>query len=522
MKKSAVLALSAAIIITLSACGKKPDSSAVTYEIVDGRIVETVKSDGSASSGAAAGLPDNYIPSSEAGAQVYTSGDSAPGSSGFSSGNGNPYAGTAETGSAWTLNGDPQNLTAEEAGSMDISTVNEGISYFSTDEYNSLDSDTTGLIDGLKIKLETASEACREIYAAADKGSAYNVSLSSSDIAAMTAAIGAKGYPAVDSNGELNMQCWEVLDEFGTMQALTKEDIRETYFVVYPDGHITAFMLSRESGVWHLYSTSMAWNADGSFHIYSEGRYAVGEVRYTDKGWLIYSRDTSDFDENQKANTDSYVMVRVKPLSSELTVLCRRYVEPVGYFENNLFTTNWNQSNFAPVDFNSLYAYLFGMYHGTEMLSSYNVRNYYKAVQGTRLYVVPTEEFETVTTTYFNIDRSALKNISDYSSAAGGYFFLGYSYDYYNVTPRTPFPEVVSAVTNSDGSITMVVDAVNPWYGTDRAFRHELTVMPGSGSVFKYVSNRLIEDENNILPQQKLSEMLNVERSKTTYTPVTG
>ena len=82
------------------------------------------------------------------------------------------------------------------------------------------------------------------------------------------------------------------------------------------------------------------------------------------------------------------------------------------------------------------------------------------------------------------------------------------------MTPRTPKPEVVSYTYNSDGSITMVVDAVNAWYGTDRAFRHELTVMPGEGSSFRYISNRLTEGTGNIMPAQKLSEMLNVEVTK--------
>ena len=210
-------------------------------------------------------------------------------------------------------------------------------------------------------------------------------------------------------------------------------------------------------------------------------------------------------------------MVRILPLDSEMRTLCKRYVEPVGYFENNLFTTDWNEGNMGPIDFNSLYSYVFGLYNGTDMLSSYNVRNYYKAVQGTKLYLIPEDIFENNTTVYFNIDRSALKNISDYSAQLGGYFFLGYNRDYYNVTPRTPSPEVVDYSYNTDGTITLTVDAVNKWYGTDRAFRHTLVVRPTDGVSFRYVSNTLQQDPGNILPPMKLSEMLNVELTKTTF-----
>ena len=157
------------------------------------------------------------------------------------------------------------------------------------------------------------------------------------------------------------------------------------------------------------------------------------------------------------------------------------------------------------------------MYNGTEMLSSYNARSYYHTVAGTKLYLIPQDIFENNVGVYFRIDSGTLRAISDYTAQLRGYLFLGYDTDYYNVTPRTPFPEVVSYTYNSNGTITMVVDAVNKWYGTDKSFRHELTVRPGNGTTFQYVSNRLLEAEETMLPAQKLAEMLNVERAKTPY-----
>lgn len=486
MNKKIIIAFLVVYIIFIAGCSKKEEPGK-TYEIIDGKIV--LVDSGSSGTHDAVQLPDNYVPSNGS----------------------NPFG--SEIPATDFFDNSQEEVTAAEAGNADSSSVNEGVSYLPGTE----SSDGYGLVDALIIKLETAADACREIYRTADKGDAANVTLSMSDVASMITAIGNAGYAAQDSTGKLNMQNYSALNTFGEMLSLSKDDIRETYFIVYPDGHISGFMLSRESQVWHLYSASMAWNDDLGIRVYSQGRYAVGRVKYTDKGWLIYSRDSSDFDENMQANTDSYVMIRVLPYDSEKRVLCEKYVEPVGYLENNLFTTNWSEANMGPIDFNSLYAYLFGMYNGTQMLSSYNVRNYYKAVQGTRLYLVPTDTFENTVTTYFNIDRAALKNISDYNAQLGGYFFLGYDRDYYNVAPKTPSPEVVSYTYNSNGSITMVVDAVNRWYGTDRAFRHELTVMPGSGASFRYMSNTLIEDESNIIPQKKLAEMLDVELTKTTF-----
>lgn len=409
----------------------------------------------------------------------------------------------------------PEEEIFPEAGTFDTSQINEGTAYVK-EAYNSQASDVNGVLAKLKEDLGKAADACREAYISAYKGEAVNVSLSDEGMASMLNAIGEAGYSACDSLGEFDMRAYSAMDSFGRRISTEEGNISGTYFVVYRDGHLSGFTLARESGVWHIYSASAAWNDDCSYRVYSEGRYAVGKAEYTEKGWLIYSRDTSDFDENQKANTDSYIMIKVLPADPEARALCKKYVECVGYFENNLFTTDWSEANMVPIDFNSLYAYVFALYNGTDMLSSYNVRTYYKAVAGTRLYLVPEDIFENNTGVYFNIGKSTLRAISDYSSQLGGYFFLGYNTDYFNVTPRTPFPEVVAYEYNSNGTITLTVDAVNKWYGTDRAFRHILTVRP-EGNAFKFVSNTLVQDEANIIPAQKLSVMLDVERTKTDY-----
>ena len=62
----------------------------------------------------------------------------------------------------------------------------------------------------------------------------------------------------------------------------------------------------------------------------------------------------------------------------------------------------------------------------------------------------------------------------------------------------------------------MQVDAINKWYGTDRAFSHQVTIRE-TGTGFQYVSNNLYIDENSIVPQCNLSYLLDVERAKTDY-----
>ena len=382
-------------------------------------------------------------------------------------------------------------------------------------EYNTISSADKAEIRAVREELLSVAEACREVYDGAEKSSALNAVLPDGDYYAMVARIGSLGCAATDSTGRWDMEGAEGLAELCRMIG-SGSDCAGTYYVVYPDGQISAYHLSRRLGEWHLITMSLGWKK-GEPEIYSQGQFVISDVQYTDKGWLIYNRDTGSFDDNQRSNTTSWVFVRVQPCDSVKKELCRKYVEPIGYFENNLFTTTWSRNNPGPIDFNSLYAYLFGMYHGTEMLSSYNIHSYYTNLPGTDLYMVPRERFEEVVQYYFDISSASLINISDFNSAAGGYFFLGYQSEYYNVTPRTPEPEVTDYWYNADGSLTLRVDAVNKWYGTDRAFTHELTVAEYGDGHFMYLGNTLIDRPENILPENKLCYLLDLEREKTPY-----
>ena len=385
-----------------------------------------------------------------------------------------------------------------------------------SEKYNSIDDTDKKEKNAVREELLTVAEGCRDIYEQADKGSSINVVLDTATVQAMVVRIGQMGYSAVDYLATMDMQCPDPIIYFGSTIA-TSEDTSVSYYMVYNDGQISVYHLGRSSGVWYLIAMSAVWDENCEPSILSEGRYVIGDVKYTEKGWLIYNRDTESFDDNQRANTNSYVFVRVLPYDSTKRALCEKYIEPIGYFENNLFTTTWTESDLGIIDFNSLFAYLFGMYNGTNCLTAANTANYFSAVTGTKLSLIPTDTFEAVVQHYFNIDSSVLKNISDYSSRLGGYFFLPYSEDSYNSSPRAPQPELVDYYYNSDGSLTMRVDAINEWYGTDKAFSHEVTIREDGNGGFKYVSNTLITDEDSIVPVGQLSSQLDIERAKTDY-----
>ena len=124
-------------------------------------------------------------------------------------------------------------------------------------------------------------------------------------------------------------------------------------------------------------------------------------------------------------------------------------------------------------------------------------------VDNTQLHLIPSAQFEEVIRSCFDISSEQIRALSDFSESLDGYYMCGFFTGYYSVMPRIPEPEVTDYRYNGDGTLTLMVDAVYPWYGTDRAFTHELTVRD-TETGFEYVSNYVYESGDNIFPEATL------------------
>ncbi len=338
-----------------------------------------------------------------------------------------------------------------------------------------------------------AAQLCHNVYQASEKGTTFNVILSEQVKLQMVDAVASLGFPVIDDNMEFDMRNPESLMEFGS------GTIPEAaYYIIHTDGHIGLNILTANTVI------SLSASFTDTPKIYLETEYALTDITYTDKGWLIYTRDQSQATDPKLFNVDPHTMIRVTPLSQELRTLCDTYILPMGYSENNLFIVNWSKNDYSQVDFSSLYAMLFGMTHNGENLTWYTAQKYYKQIDGTELFLIPETEFEAITQQYFDIPSPVLRRSNDYNPAQHGYYFLGWQTGYYHVVPRIPVPEVVAAWENSDGTLTMVVDALYSWHGTDRAFSHTVTVEPHSDGSFRYVANTVTEVKDSIFPKQEL------------------
>lgn len=355
-------------------------------------------------------------------------------------------------------------------------------------------------IRDLETEAEKAMKAAYGAYEAADKGSTVNVTLSKADLYAMVKAVGDAGYACIDYFETADMQNPQILEAFGEALNLGLSS-KAAYYVVHPDGKMHANVLMHsDDGTSGLYTISMEYTDGGKVRIYSSNQHNLPTLMYTQGGKLIFTKEADG----------SYFCVRVGAYGDDKRALEERYLSKISYTENNLFTVTWDGNFFNPVDFNSLYPILHGMYYGVDALiydTATPVAGFSK-VSGTGMHVVPYEQFERVIQQFFNVSTNTLRNLADNSSEYEGYFMLGYRTSYYGVNPHYPEPEIESYHTNSDGSITLRVNAVDPWQGTDKAFTHDLTVMETEDG-FKYLSNTIVsKNEEYVFP----TEVLKIER----------
>ena len=378
-------------------------------------------------------------------------------------------------------------------------------------EYDTVNEVPDKVMNALKKEAETAMLCTRDTYDSIDKGTTLNVVLSQDDVAQIVYALAENGYSAIDYFGNMDMQNPQQLIDFGNA-VNAGQDAEAVYYVVHTDGSIHANNLAYNNGVGSVITISVEWS-DGSPRIYSAGQFSLSEIKYTEKGWLICNRYTGSFDKDGKLGTDPHTFIRLVPYDDDKRALSERYLGSSAYSENNLFTCTWSSKNFGEIDFNCLYPILYGQYYGTEQLVSSNINALtgYATVEGTNMHIVPYEQFERVISHYFDIKTETIRATADNSSSYGGYFILGAQSSFYSSTTiHLPEPEITDYWYNSDGTLTLKIDAVYPWYGTDCAFTHELTVEETEDG-FIYVSNYVYDSSDNIFPDNVLKREREME-----------
>jgi len=287
--------------------------------------------------------------------------------------------------------------------------------------------------------------------------------------------MGSKGHIAVDVENQINMANAENAEMF-LSEVAENRDAGCTILQVMYDKSFVRFdfksggnnvMITRRFYVWE----------NNCFVEKNEENYKAYTWKYTD-GYLFFERYRMGGYDGDSA----YTALRVEPLDEKLRVLNRKYIKTIGYDSNNLFTTNWDESDMNKINYYDIYEALYKMKYG--MSSPYSDEGVTYMIEG-KLY-------EKVFQEYLPVSTDVLQHVNVYDVSRQMYQYRTRGMFDHSVTPVVPFPEVVDAEYNADGTITLIVNAVSEKDESGRLFTHKVTIKEKENDGFEYVSNDVL------------------------------
>lgn len=287
--------------------------------------------------------------------------------------------------------------------------------------------------------------------------------------------MGSKGYIAVDVENQINMANAENAEMF-LSEVAENRDAGCTILQVMYDKSFVRFdfksggnnvMITRRFYVWE----------NNCFVEKNEENYKAYTWKYTDR-YLFFERYRMGGYDGDSA----YTALRVEPLDEKLRVLNRKYIKTIGYDSNNLFTTNWDESDMNKINYYDIYEALYKMKYG--MSSPYSDEGVTYMIEG-KLY-------EKVFQEYLPVSTDVLQHVNVYDVSRQMYQYRTRGMFDHSVTPVVPFPEVVDAEYNADGTITLIVNAVSEKDESGRLFTHKVTIKEKENDGFEYVSNDVL------------------------------
>ena len=220
------------------------------------------------------------------------------------------------------------------------------------------------------------------------------------------------------------------------------------------------------------------------------------EDTYEAIGWFYSKEGYLFFEKELPPGYDGsvgYTAVRVKPLDEKCRELNRQYMMPIEYRSNNMFVTDWSESDFGELNFYDIFDVFYAEVYKKE-------NPYEHSVEGEQ-YRVPEKEFEDVVMRYIRIDRDTLRAKTIYSANDQVYEYHTRGFQDSVSSPTMPYPEVVSYTENGDGTLTLTVNAVWPFQHLSKAYSHEVVIRPLADGTYQYVSNHIIPSEENVEPE---------------------
>ena len=327
------------------------------------------------------------------------------------------------------------------------------------------------------------------IYRNADKGDSLNVVLDNKSICKMIKKIKQQGYSVTVSEDYSNMENYKRFSSF-LAKAQKKQKGSGVIYEVHSEGSIGREKFIYDGKDMFLLASNASWDDNGKPIITFVSYTRIKKWRYSRKGWFCYELCVPEYPEVTEM-VDGSCLIRIKPMSDNKRKLSRNCVRGLAYQGNNILCSNWDQEHMQKIDYNGLYEYLYAM----KYKKKFNGKKYPSGI--------PKDQFEQLIMEYLPVSREDIEKYASYNEKKKTYDWMRLGC--FNYAPNffgTSIPEVTKIKHNSNGTVTLTVDAVCEMVLCNEAvITHELTVKFNKDGSFRYLGNKILNGGIKKIPE---------------------
>ena len=327
------------------------------------------------------------------------------------------------------------------------------------------------------------------IYRNADKGDSLNVVLDNKSICKMIKKIKQQGYSVTVSEDYSNMENYKRFSSF-LAKAQKKQKGSGVIYEVHSEGSIGREKFIYDGKDMFLLASNASWDDNGKPIITFVSYTRIKKWRYSRKGWFCYELCVPEYPEVTEM-VDGSCLIRIKPMSDNKRKLSRKCVRGLAYQGNNILCSNWDQEHMQKIDYNGLYEYLYAM----KYKKKFNGKKYPSGI--------PKDQFEQLIMEYLPVSRDDIEKYASYNEKKKTYDWMRLGC--FNYAPNffgTSIPEVTKIKHNSNGTVTLTVDAVCEMVLCNEAvITHELTVKFNKDGSFRYLGNKILNGGIKEIPE---------------------
>ena len=327
------------------------------------------------------------------------------------------------------------------------------------------------------------------IYRNADKGDSLNVVLDNKSICKMIKKIKQQGYSVTVSEDYSNMENYKRFSSF-LAKAQKKQKGSCVIYEVHSEGSIGREKFIYDGKEMFLLASNASWDDNGKPIITFVSYTRIKKWRYSRKGWFCYELCVPEYPEVTEM-VDGSCLIRIKPMSDNKRKLSRKCVRGLAYQGNNILCSNWDQEHMQKIDYNGLYEYLYAM----KYKKKFNGKKYPSGI--------PKDQFEQLIMEYLPVSREDIEKYASYNEKKKTYDWMRLGC--FNYAPNffgTSIPEVTKIKHNSNGTVTLTVDAVCEMVLCNEAvITHELTVKFNKDGSFRYLGNKILNGGIKKIPE---------------------